>query len=125
MSKSKSDAIRIRHMLDAVNKALQFTKDKSREDLSNDELLSLALVRLLEVLGEAAAKISIDITDKYSSVPWREIIGTRNRLIHGYDDVNLDILWQIVSVDLLPLPSILLKILQQLEQTEQQRLFSQ
>jgi uncharacterized protein with HEPN domain len=125
MSKSKSDAIRIRHMLDAVNKALQFTKDKSREDLSNDELLSLALVRLLEVLGEAAAKISIDITDTYSSVPWREIIGTRNRLIHGYDDVNLDILWQIVSVDLLPLPSILLKVLQQVEQTEQQRLFSQ
>ena len=56
MSKSKSDAIRIRHMLDAVNKALQFTKDKSREDLSNDELLSLALMRLLEVLGEAAVK---------------------------------------------------------------------
>jgi uncharacterized protein with HEPN domain len=125
MPKSKSDSIRIRHMLDAINKALHFMKDKSREDLSNDELLSLALVRLLEVLGEAAAKVSADVTDKYPAIPWHEIIGTRNRLIHGYDDVNLDILWQIVSVDLLPLPSIFLNMLQQLEQTEQHGLFPQ
>ena len=69
MPKSKSDSIRIRHMLDAINKALHFMKDKSREDLSNDELLSLALVRLLEVLGEAAAKVSADVTDKYPAIP--------------------------------------------------------
>jgi uncharacterized protein with HEPN domain len=57
-------------------------------------------VRLLEVLGEAANRIPSDEQKRHSEIPWSEIIGLRNRLIHGYDSIDLDILWQIVSEDL-------------------------
>jgi len=90
-------------MLDAAAKAVSFIADKNRFDLETDEKLTLALVRLVEVVGEAASKVTPDVQNLYSGIPWRDIIGTRNRLIHGYDDVNLDILWQIVSSDLPPL----------------------
>lgn len=90
----------MKHMLDAAAKAVSFIKNKCREDLDHDDLLSLALTRLVEVLGEAATKITPETQQKYNRIPWRQIIGTRNRLIHGYGDVNLDILWQIASRDL-------------------------
>jgi uncharacterized protein with HEPN domain len=87
-------------MLDAARKALQFTSAKSPSDLQSDEKLTLALIRLIEILGEAAAKVTPGVQNEFPSIPWREIIGTRNRLIHGYDQVNLEILWQIVTHDL-------------------------
>lgn len=64
---------------------------------------TLALVRLLEIIGEAAGRISKADRDRYSNIPWAEIVGLRNRLIHGYDEVDLDILWEIVTADLTPL----------------------
>lgn len=97
---AKSDLIRLRHMLGATEKALKFTSGKNRTDLDQEEQLSLALVRLLEVIGEAAAKVTIDCQTRNTPIPWKEIIGTRNRLIHGYEEVDLDIVWQIVSGDL-------------------------
>lgn len=96
----KSDAIRLRHMIDAARKAIDFCKSAQRRDLDRDEKLTLALVRLVEIIGEAATKVSSEVKKRHPAIPWNDIIGTRNKLIHGYDDVNLDILWQIVSVDL-------------------------
>ena len=107
MSAQKRDLIRMRHMLDAAVKAVSFVADKNRVDLETDEKLALALVRLVEVVGEAASRVTPDVQTLYSGIAWRDIIGTRNRLIHGYDDVNLDILWQIVSSDLPPLIQLL------------------
>jgi uncharacterized protein with HEPN domain len=63
----------------------------------------LALVRLLEIVGEAASRVPNDECAKYPEIPWPEIVGLRNRLIHGYDAVDLDILWQIIVHDLPPL----------------------
>ena len=60
----------------------------------------MALIRLVEVIGEAAAKISNDEYDKYSSIPWSQVIGMRNRLIHGYEEVDLNILWDTIEIDL-------------------------
>ena len=94
------DVVRLRHMLDAASKALQLTKNCSREDLDKDEKLALALVRLLEIIGEAAKSISEQYRQSYSNIPWRQIAGTRDRLIHGYFDVDLDIVWKIVSDNL-------------------------
>ena len=68
-----------------------------------DRLLNLSLVRLLEIVGEAAARLSSETRDLYPSIPWPDIIGLRNRLIHGYDIVDFDILWDIVNGDLPPL----------------------
>jgi uncharacterized protein with HEPN domain len=79
--------------------------------LDTDRPLNLSLVRLLEIVGEAASRVPGGDRATYSSIPWMQIVGLRNRLIHGYDNVDFDILWQIVSQDLPPLIAELEKIL--------------
>ena len=119
MATRKSDTIRIRHMLDAAKKIIQFTQSKTRTDLDTDEKLALALVRLVEIIGEAAAKVTEDTKVKFSDIPWVNIVGTRNRLIHAYEDVDYDILWQIVSSDVPILVQQLEQALQNLDQHNQ------
>ncbi len=97
---SNEDAVRLRHMLDAAKRAIDFMQGRAKSDLESDEQLSLAVVRLLEILGEAAKNVSEDLRKDYPDIPWRQIAGTRDRLIHGYFDVDLDIVWQIISTDL-------------------------
>ena len=78
-------------------------RGRSRPELETDRALNLALVRLLEIVGEAAARVTQETRSLHPEIPWQQIVGLRNRLIHGYDEVDLDILWNIVSVDLQPL----------------------
>ena len=107
---SEADAIRLRHMLDAAGKALSFVQDRSREDLETDEMLALALVRLLEILGEAAGRVSPDVQAELPTIPWRQVAGTRNRLIHGYFNIDLDIVWAIIQNDLPSCIAVLEKV---------------
>jgi uncharacterized protein with HEPN domain len=95
--------VRYRHMLDHVQEAVELVQDKHRADLDRDRVLSLALVRLLEIIGEAANYIPKEEQARYPEIPWPQIVGLRNRLIHGYDSVDYDILWQIITQDLPPL----------------------
>jgi uncharacterized protein with HEPN domain len=97
------DATRLRHMLDHAREAVHFAGGKRRADLDQDRLLTLALTRLLEIIGEAAARVTETTRTRHPQIPWPQITGLRNRLIHGYDQINLDILWQVVSSDLPPL----------------------
>jgi RHS repeat-associated protein len=99
MSKRSSD-IRLRHMLDHAREAVAPAEGKTREDLDRDRLLELALVRLLEIVGEAASRVPEEERARYPQIPWAQMVGLRNRLVQGYDAVDLDILWQIVAVDL-------------------------
>ena len=101
------DIVRLRHMLDAAHKAIEFAQGRSRADLDTDEMLNLALIRLLEVIGEAAKRVSSDCRKSYPEIPWKQIAGTRDRLIHGYFDVDMDIVWEIVTVDL---PSLVVEL---------------
>lgn len=87
-------------MLDAAAKATKFTRGKTRQNLESDDELSLALARLVEIIGEAASKVTMETQSKHPEIEWRDIIDTRNRLIHAYETVNMDILWQIVTVDI-------------------------
>ena len=95
--------VRLRHMLDYAHEAIQMVQDKSRTDLDSDRLLSLALVRVMEVIGEAAARVPQNDKEKYKDIEWSGIVGLRNRLIHGYDVINLDLLWVIIQKDIPPL----------------------
>ena len=94
------DAVRLLHMLEHSREAIQLVAGRTRQDLDTDRVMSLALVRLLEIVGEAASGISADARSKRTGIPWAEIVGLRNRLIHGYDSVDLDVIWSIVERDL-------------------------
>ncbi len=87
-------------MIDHASEAVAMASGKNREDLDTDRKLNLALVRLLEIVGEAASRTPPEERAQHSQIPWGQIVGLRNRLIHGYDSVDLDILWQIVTKDL-------------------------
>jgi len=97
------DLLRMRHMLDAAREAVALSRGKGPRTLAKDRVRSLALVRLLEVLGEAAGRVSEGTREEHPEVPWSQIIGLRNRLIHGYDSVDLEVLWRILRDDLPPL----------------------
>jgi uncharacterized protein with HEPN domain len=94
------DDARLRHMLDYSREAVLLASQRKRADLEADRLLQLALVRLVEIVGEAAGHVSSDTRQRCSQVPWPQISGMRNRLAHGYDFVDYDILWQTVTDDL-------------------------
>lgn len=96
----RDDVTRMRHMLDYAQEAAAFTNRKERKDLDSDRLLTLGLARLMEIIGEAANRVSDDARRRYPQISWPRIISLRNRLIHGYDSVDLDILWQIVRQDI-------------------------
>jgi uncharacterized protein with HEPN domain len=95
-----NDPVRVRHILDAAHQALAFLRGRSRADLDQDAMLSLALVRLLEIIGEAARGVSAATRESHPGIAWSQMAGMRDRLIHGYFDVNLDIVWETVNQDL-------------------------
>jgi len=98
-------------MRDHAREAMDLARGKTRKDLDEERVLNLALVRLLEIIGEAANRVPATDRERYAQVPWEQIIGLRHRLIHAYDRVDFDILWQIVTCDLPPLVAELEKIL--------------
>jgi uncharacterized protein with HEPN domain len=104
------DAVRLRDMLEHAREAVVMGQGKTRESIKTDRALELSLTRLVEVVGEAAARVSRSGQDRYPDIPWAEIIGLRNRLVHGYASVDLDILWDIIEFDLAPLIASLERI---------------
>jgi len=105
------DLTRMRHMLDHAREAVEMAAGRQREDLNQDRMLELALVRLVEIVAEAATRVTERAQQHYAAIPWLQIRGLRNRLVHGYDMVDLDILWDIVRGDLPPLIAEIERIL--------------
>ena len=97
------DQTRLRHMLDHAVEAVKMIRGHARSDLDRDRKLNLALVRLVEIIGEAAAHVSESERRRYPQIPWEDIVGMRNRVVHGYDEVDFDILWDVVELHLPPL----------------------
>ena len=108
----RSDTIRIQHMLDAAIEARGFIADKSRSDLDIDRMLVLSVVKSIEIIGEAASKVSDDARSASPSIPWQDITAMRNRLIHAYFDINLDVVWDTVIEEMPPLIDELKKIIE-------------
>ena len=108
------DLIRIKHMIDASEEILFFINGRNRLDLDKNRMLSLSVVHLLELMGEAASKLSPEFREKYYQIPWKSVIQMRNRLIHGYFDIDLDIVWTTIKDDV----PFLLKKLREIESIE-------
>ena len=87
------DVIRIRHMIEAAQSAIQFVANRQRADLATDRMLQFALVRAIEIVGEAVNKVSDETRSTNTGIPWKAIIGMRNRLVHAYFEVDAEILW--------------------------------
>ena len=105
------DRIRLQHLVDALNSAIRFARGRERADLESDEMLLFALVRAVEIAGEAATQVTADTRAQLPDLPWTSIIGMRNRLVHAYFDINRDILWTTVTEAAPPLAERLKHVL--------------
>jgi len=92
--------VSVLQMLNHSREAIAMVDGRCRKDLDQDRMLNLSLVRLMEIVGEAATRVPEEFRAEHAGVPWREVSDLRNRLIHGYDSINFDILWEIVGTDL-------------------------
>jgi uncharacterized protein with HEPN domain len=104
---SPDDRWRVGHMIEACEQALAFVAQRTRADLDSDVMLRMALTRAVEIVGEAATQVSEAGRAELAEVPWPQIVGMRNRLVHAYFDINRDILWDTVQ---LALPALLAQL---------------
>ncbi len=96
----KNDLVYIRHIQDAIDKILKYIGDYSYGDFEKDEKTADAVIRNIEIIGEAANKCSDKFKEENPGVPWRRMIGARNKMIHDYMGVMMDIVWGICKDDL-------------------------
>ncbi len=93
-------SVTLAQMLGYAREVVTLSQGRTRQDFESDRIYNLAMTRLLEVIGEAASRVPSDFRAQHPDVLWGEVIGLRNRLIHGYDSIDLDIVWQVITVDL-------------------------
>jgi uncharacterized protein with HEPN domain len=105
------DRVSVAQMRDHVEEAMALANGRARADLDSDRIFFLSLLKLVEIVGEAASRVSQGTRSAHPEIPWRQIIETRNRLVHGYDAVDCNILWDIVNVDFPPLAARLKALL--------------
>jgi uncharacterized protein with HEPN domain len=99
----KDDLVYAGHMLDTARKATSKIAGQAREEFDRDENLRLALAHLIQVLGEAARRVSPAFQQAHPEVPWKQIVGMRHKVVHDYLQVDFDIVWAVVTADLPPL----------------------
>ena len=109
------DVIRIRHMIEAARAVVRFIEGRQRADLDGNTMLSFAIVRAIEIFGEAASKVSHEARAQVPGVPWAVIVATRNRLIHAYFDIDHDIVWVAATREI---PALLPTLLSLVTETE-------
>lgn len=90
----------LQHMLDYSRESIALAHGKSRQDLDDDRTFNLAQARLLEIIGEAANRVPIEFQMEHLEIEWGQIVSLRNRLIHGYDSIDFDVMWSIIQSDL-------------------------
>jgi uncharacterized protein with HEPN domain len=105
------DRVRLQQLADALNSAIRFVQGRECGDLDGDEMLLFALVRAVEIAGEAASQITDETRAQLPDLPWNSMVGMRNRLVHAYFDINRDILWATVTEAAPPLVERLKNVL--------------
>lgn len=111
MREKPKDNERLLHMLEAINNIFEFVNGKSFEVYKHDKILRFAIIKNLEIIGEAAYLLTKDFKSNHDSVEWNDIIGMRHILVHGYYQINDEIIWATIETELEPLKGKLLKLL--------------
>ena len=96
----RDESVYVRHMLDAIARLQRHAAGVGAEEFEASELVQDAVIRQLEILGEAAGRISRDTCSRFSGIPWSRITGLRHRLIHDYLGVDLRLIWRVVKVEI-------------------------
>ncbi len=96
----KDDSIYLRHIIDAFTQIEGYMVGITHDEFFSNKLLQDGVIRQLEVMGEASRNLSEDLRCEYPQIPWRQMVGLRNRMIHAYFNVNLQIIWEIIQGDL-------------------------
>ena len=112
---NKDDIVFLKHILDAIDLIESYLKDRSYEEFEENRMLRDAVIREIEIIGEATKNLSSEFKNKYSEIPWRKIAGMRDKLIHGYFGVDLGAVWDTATKDIPLLKEKLLKILKKEE----------
>lgn len=105
----------IEHILENIKDIEEFSKNLTKNEFLKDKLRQKAIIRSIEVIGEAVKNISDNIKNKHKEIEWRKIAGTRDRIIHHYFGVELDIVWEIIKKDLPNLKKQINKIKEELD----------
>jgi len=96
----RDDSVPMRHMLDHAREVLLMVHGRTRQNLDTDRMFQLALTRLVEIIGEAAARVTAAGQARYRDIPWAQIVSTRNRIVHAYDTVDYDVVWDIATLEI-------------------------
>ena len=100
MREPVKDPARLEHILEAINRIFEFVKGKTKEELLNNSILYYAVVKNIEIIGEAAYMLTPEFRDAHPSTPWKIIVGMRHFLVHGYYEVDAEEVWNVVEKDL-------------------------
>ena len=118
MNSTASDIVRLRHILEAIEEIETYLRDVAFDEFLNTRMMQFACIKQLEIIGEAANRLSNGLQKENSDVDWAEIIGMRNLLVHDYFGIDLQIIWEIIHLDIPDFKDKIMRILQQLESRE-------
>jgi uncharacterized protein with HEPN domain len=96
----RDDMVYLKHMLDAINVIEEYVNEVAYDEYMTNRMLQDAVMRELEIIGEATRNLSMELRNRYSEVPWKKIAGMRDKLIHGYFGVDLDAVWDTATKDI-------------------------
>ena len=96
----QKNIVYIKHIRDAIKSILEYTKDVNKKSFNSKEIIQDAVIRRIEIIGEAVKNVSIDFREKYSDLPWKKIVGMRDKLIHGYFNVDVERVWNVIIDDI-------------------------
>ncbi|HEX9895541.1 MAG TPA: HepT-like ribonuclease domain-containing protein [Gemmatimonadales bacterium] len=108
---ARDDRLTLEQMLDTVRRIRAMVRGRTRAAFEDDEVRQLALLHLIQLLGESASRVSADFRDGHPELPWGPMVGIRNRIVHGYDHLDPDIVWRVANEDLEPVLAALERIL--------------
>jgi uncharacterized protein with HEPN domain len=104
---ARDDRLTLELMLDTANRLRALARERGRAAFEADDVLQLATLHLIQRLGESASRLSAEFRADHPEFPWAEMIGMRNRIVHGYDDLDPDIIWRVAAEDVEPVVAAL------------------